>query len=130
MNLKNKNTILITGGSGFIGSSFSKFFKNMYDIYTLDKKKKNQFLKDTYIQHVKCDLCNYEKLEKKIRDIRPSIIIHLAAQSTIDFIETKEKDYLRDNIFATENIVKLSIKYNIKSLYSQVQLFTKQIKIN
>ena len=114
MNLKNKNTILITGGSGFIGSSFSKFFKNRYDIYTLDKKKKNQFLKDNYIQHVKCDLCNYEKLEKKIRDIRPSIIIHLAAQSTIDFIETKEKDYLRDNIFATENIVKLSIKYNIK----------------
>ena len=43
MNLKNKNTILIIGGSGFIGSSFSKFFKNMYDIYTLDKKEESIF---------------------------------------------------------------------------------------
>ena len=38
--------------------------------------------------------------------IKPNIIIHLAAQSTIDFIKIDRDLYLKNNIEATKNIVK------------------------
>ena len=113
MYLINKKKIVVTGGSGFIGSCFSKIASNSYKIYIIDKKEKNKFLKDKKIIHIKCNLTDYSSLKKEILKIKPNIIVHLAAQSTIDFISSKKKAYLKDNIIATKNIVKISKLANI-----------------
>ncbi len=112
--MKNKKKILITGGSGFIGSCFARYLKKKYKIFTLDKKNKNPFLKEKSIVHIKCDLCNYIKLKKKIQIVKPNIIVHLAAQSTIDFIDKKKKSYLKNNIIGTNNIVKISNDFKVE----------------
>lgn len=109
-----KKKIVVTGGSGYIGSSFAKMACKKYKIYTLDKKDKNKFLKNREITHVKCNLNNFNKLKKKLIVIKPDIILHLAAQSTIDFIHTKKKLYLKDNINGTKNIIKISKFLKIK----------------
>ena len=114
MYLINKKKIIVTGGSGYIGSCFSRIASNGYKIYTIDKKDKNRFLKNKKISHIKCDLTNYSILKKKILKINPDIIIHLAAQSTIDFISSKKKAYFKDNIIATKNIVKISKFINLE----------------
>ena len=114
MKLKNKKKILITGGSGYIGSCFSEFVANKYKIYTLDKKPRNIFVNRKKIIHIKCDLCNYKKLKAKLMKIKPNIIIHLAAQSTIDFIKIDRDLYLKNNIEATKNIVKISKLINLE----------------
>ena len=72
--------ILITGGSGFIGSCFARYLKKKYKIFTLDKKNKNPFLKEKSIVHIKCDLCNYIKLKKKIQIILDLPLIQFVAQ--------------------------------------------------
>ena len=112
--MKNKKKILITGGSGYIGSCFAKYLKKKYKIFTIDKRNKNPFLKEKSIVHIKCDLCNYIKLKKKIQIIKPNIIVHLAAQSTIDFIDKKKKFYFKNNIIGTNNIVQISNDFKVE----------------
>ena len=90
MNLKQKKQVLITGGSGYIGSCLASYLSKNYLVTTLDKKNKNNFVKKN-IKHLKIDLCNKKIVLKKIDKIKPEIIIHLAGQSTIDMVEKKKK---------------------------------------
>ena len=127
MSLINKKKILVTGGSGYIASCFSKVACKNFVIYTLDKKNKNQFLNENNITHIRCDLVDYKKIKKKVIKIDPDIIVHLAAQSTIDFMEKKKSNYFRDNIVGTKNIVKLSKLLNIqKFIFSSTAAVYKQ----
>ncbi len=79
--------ILITGSSGYIGGCLFEFLKKKYYVYGIDKalpklkKQKNFF---------QCNLLNFSKIDKIINFIKPDIIIHLAAKSTIDFIKKKK----------------------------------------
>ena len=75
--------ILITGSSGYIGSCLNKFFKNNKNIYLIDKDRPKQFdrIKNTFF---KCDLTNIKKLEIILSKVKPDIIIHLAARSTVN----------------------------------------------
>ena len=88
MNLKKKE-VLITGGSGYIGSCLAIYLSKNYSVTTLDKINKNYFIKKK-INHYKIDLCNKKKLFEIINKIKPQIIIHLAGQSTIDMVEKKK----------------------------------------
>jgi len=99
--------ILITGSSGYMGSCLYEYLKNKYKIFGVDKslpllkKQKNFF---------HCNLLNFNKIDKIIKMVRPNLIIHLAAKSTIDFINDR-KQYIENNIVVTKNILK-SIKNN------------------
>ena len=106
--------ILITGSSGYIGSCLNNYLKNQKNVYLIDKvcpkkfdKKKNFF--------IKCDLNNTVKLEKILRKIKPEVIIHLAAKSTVNEKIDKKK-YIVDNIEATKNLIKVMLKLKINKI--------------
>lgn len=84
-----KQKILITGGSGYIGSVLLLNLIKKYSVYVLDKEKKNFFIKKKF-NYIKCDISDYSKTFKIIKKIQPKIIIHLAAQSTVDFVKKKK----------------------------------------
>ena len=104
--------ILITGSAGYIGSCCYEYFKNKFDVYGLDKirpkiiKQKKFFI---------CNLLNFKKLNNIIEIIKPDLIIHLAAMSTVDFIQNKN-DYVQNNNIATKNLLRCIKQNNIKHL--------------
>lgn len=109
-----KKNIIITGGSGYIGSALAVASTKNYNVITIDKKTKNYFIKNQKIKHFKCNLNNITKIKQIIKSINPDIIVHLAAQSTLDFISIKKNSYLKDNLIATNNLVKITRDLNIK----------------
>ena len=107
--------ILITGGSGYIGSILACRLKKKYCIFILDKDKKNIFFKkNRNIYFIKSNLIYFKKNYQIIKKINPEVVIHLAAQSTIDSVRSKKNSYLINNIKSTENVVNIVKKLSIK----------------
>ena len=106
--------ILITGCSGYIGSCLSNYFKKKNQIYFLDKKKPKKFI-NIKKNFFKCNLNNLKKTEEVIEKIRPEIIIHLAAKSTVND-KIKKSSYISNNIKATKNLIKAMNKFNVKKI--------------
>ena len=93
--------IIITGSAGYIGSCLFEYLKKRYEVFGIDKnfpklKKQKNF--------ICCNLLNFNKIDNIIKIIKPDIIIHLAAKSTIDFIDKKE--YIENNVVVTKNILR------------------------
>ena len=81
--------ILITGSSGYIGSCLFSFLKSKKNIILGIDKKETKLSKQN--NFVKCNFLDFEKSFKIINSYKPDLIIHLAAESTLDNISNKKK---------------------------------------
>ena len=87
-NLSNKNCILVTGGSGFVGSHLiDKLIKAGYFIINIDKYDYNSYdntkdINNAY-KFVQCNVLNREMLLYLFNEWSVQIIFHLAAQSHV-----------------------------------------------
>ena len=107
--MNQKQNILITGGTGYIGSCLSLYLKKKYEITNLDKKN------NRHISTSICDLLNLKKLDNILKKKKPKLIIHLAAQSLVDETINKEK-YYQNNVMATKNLIMAMKNNNLTNL--------------
>lgn len=103
--------IIITGGSGFIGTNLVEFFiQNSYQVLNLDilpPRNKNHL---NYWHEV--DILNFDKLKKEVEEFSPTHIVHLAART--DLNENININGYQANILGVENL--MNICQNLKSL--------------
>ena len=98
-----KPKILVTGGNG----RFAKVLKI-----------KNTKLNLIFKSRKELDILKYNTLEKKIKRIKPKIILHTAGLSRPMDVHDKNISKSIDlNIVGTCNVVKVCKKYNIKLIY-------------
>ena len=108
--------ILITGVSGYIGSCLYSHLKKKYQfVYGLDKSKPSKLSRVKKKDFFKCNLLNSKKLNKVIKLIKPNIIIHLAAQSTVDPKISKKK-YFINNVQTTKNLISSMKDFNLSKI--------------
>lgn len=97
--------LLITGGSGFIGTNAVEYFKDKYEVLNID------FRKPQVEEHVKfwnnIDIRKGYELEKAVLDFDPDYILHFAARTDLGG-ETMD-DYSA-NIIGVENLLKAAKK--------------------
>lgn len=75
----NGQTVLVTGGTGFVGKILTKkLYKENYKVVVFSKSDNQRTTKnhETFYQ---VDYLNYEKLQMLFKAVRPRHIIHLAA---------------------------------------------------
>jgi GDP-L-fucose synthase len=97
--------ILVTGGSGLVGTSIKKISNdyNYYDFIFLASKD--------------CDLTNYEETHKLFEKEQPDFVIHLAACVGGIFLNMKHKvNILEKNLLMNYNVVKCSHIFKVKKL--------------
>ena len=102
--------ILITGGTGFIGSHLTQFLKKDNDITIYDVKKPIE--KD--VKFILGDILDEQKILQSFQDF--DAIIHLAATVGVKNTETNPVLTLNTNILGTKNILEACKKHNIKKV--------------
>ena len=118
------NKILITGGSGFIGSNFIRYLfgKENFQgvIVNIDKLTyagnpenlatvSEEYLDKRYFFE-KVDIVNQLELEKIFKKYKPDVIIHFAAESHVDRSILGPKEFIETNIIGTFNLLECARK--------------------
>lgn len=106
-----KPEILITGGSGFIGSNLTvELIKQGYNIVDLSKHKSAiQGIKTLKLDLTKDDL-------SLLDDYKFDYVIHLAAISSIKNAQGNEEETIKINLEGTKKILKYFSNKNLKKL--------------
>ena len=83
--------VLVTGGAGFIGSSFIEQLINIDDTveilnidnvsYSVSNKTIKLLDKSSNHSHLKIDIANLESIKKIIKEFNPELLINFAAES-------------------------------------------------
>ena len=110
--------VLVTGGAGFIGSHLTnELVKKKYKVLVVDNltTKGGIHYINPKTKFIKGDITN-EIIIRKIRQWRPKIIFHLAAQSAAEpAYDDPKKDYL-SNGYGTYLISKLAKEIKVKKM--------------
>lgn len=97
--------ILITGASGFIGSSMASYLNNLgYDVIGCGRTLVEQ-------QGMKYILCDWSK---SIPDVEADVIVHTAALSPS--VNKSFHDYFENNVLATRNVIEYAKKHHVKRI--------------
>jgi UDP-glucose 4-epimerase len=121
-----KKKILVTGGTGYIGSHTSvELIEEGFDVIIIDNlynSEANVVDKIQLITGVKpqlevLDLCNQENLDRFIRNHTDiSAVIHFAAYKAVGESVNKPLDYYRNNLLSLVNMLAVMKLYNIPDL--------------
>lgn len=109
-------TVLITGGAGFIGSHIQdRFLGEGYDVAIVDNlisgKRENL---DSRSEFFEVDICDENTLEEVFEKVRPTVVVHCAAQNQVPASMKDPRFDLEVNVRGMFNVLEASRKVGCK----------------
>src|SRR3990167_5600617 len=103
--------VLITGGSGTVGSGFIQEYADQYQFISLSRNLEKQAVlkrKFPQVQLVNASIEDSQGLTKVFREIKPDIVIHAAALKHIEAAEKNPMSAIQVNIMGSLNVIQAS----------------------
>ena len=111
---KEKKTLLITGGAGYIGSAMVLWLLNQgYICVVYDKVQQPDYLKLPDVYYYQANLSYIDLLEQVFQQHRPWAILHFAGLINVNESLIRPAQYYQANICIGIELLNLSIKYQV-----------------
>lgn len=117
--------LLVTGGAGFIGSNFIRYWFNKYSkdtIVNLDKltyaghlSSTKNFADNPNYQFIKGDICNPKVVSEAMKDV--DVVVSFAAESHVDRSIVGPQVFLKTNVLGTQVLLDSAVKYKVKRFH-------------
>lgn len=117
--------LLVTGGAGFIGSNFIRYWLKNHsgdEIVNLDKltyaghlSSTKDFKDNLNYKFIKGDICDQSVVEEAINEV--DYVIHFAAETHVDRSIVGPQVFLQTNILGTQVLLDSALKHNIKRFH-------------
>lgn len=114
------NTILVTGGAGFIGANFVHYWLEQYPVakvivldaltYAGNLSNLESVQNNSNFEFVRGDICDAVLVEKLLREHQVSTLVHFAAESHVDRSITGPDAFIETNILGTYALLKAAKK--------------------
>ena len=112
--------ILITGGSGFIGSALIRYIINQTQDSVINIDKLTYAANQSALKEVEnnprytfeqVDICDLKAIERVFEKYQPDAVMHLAAESHVDRSITEAADFIQTNIVGTYTLLEVAKNY-------------------
>lgn len=112
MKKSSQSTVLITGGTGFLGVHLARFLlKKRYNIILLDTADQTAKDLDGKVTIINADIRDFQKMETSFKNV--DYVVHAAAALPIHH----DRNYIFDvNVNGTKNVLKASLKNKVKKV--------------
>ena len=117
--------LLVTGGAGFIGATFIKYWLAKYpqdEVINLDKltyaghsSSLKDVSKNKNYKFIKGDICDPKIVDKAMEGV--DSVVHFAAESHVDRSIVGPKVFLRTNIIGTQVLLDAALKHKVSRFH-------------
>lgn len=110
-----KQTILITGGSGFLGRNLAPALKENFNVVLTGRNNKQNIYAQqvTGCQVLPMDVSNIEGVRDTFTEVRPDIVIHAAATKFVDLAEKQPMECVDVNVTGSQNIARVAVEKGV-----------------
>ncbi len=117
--------LLVTGGAGFIGSNFIRYYLQVHpedQIVNLDKltyaghiESTNDFAQNANYKFIKGDIVSSRDVEEAMDGV--DIVVHFAAESHVDRSVLDPLEFVKTNVLGTAQLLQTALKKKIKRFH-------------
>ena len=103
--------VLVTGGTGFIGHHLVRYLlKRGYNVFSIDIASNNP--------RERVDIRDFGDLSKVFEDVKPDVVVHLAAIASVPLCENNVHECFEVNVKGTFNVALLSSRFGSKLVFA------------
>jgi UDP-N-acetylglucosamine 4,6-dehydratase/5-epimerase len=108
-------TILITGGTGFLGRHLGRALRARYSVVLGGRNHdQNRVAQEfTGCPVLAFDVANIEAVRDAMAEVRPAIVIHAAASKYVDIAERQPMECLDVNVSGSQNVARVAIEKGV-----------------
>ena len=118
--------VLVTGGAGFIGSNFVRFWRHRHpddrlvvvDLLTYAGVRNSLTdLEGDHVSFVQADVCDLPAMEKVFADHAVSTVVHFAAESHNSLAVLDPARFFRANVLGTQAVLEAARRHGVKRFH-------------
>jgi len=113
-----KKTLLVTGGTGFLGRYLALALKDSYRVILTGRNNKQNVYSANFTgcDVVPMDVCRYESVRDVFGEFRPAVVIHAAATKFVDLAERHPMECVDVNVIGSQNCARAAIEFETEAV--------------